>query len=139
MPRKKHLGELLSQRVHRSRSELYRWLYTHHAELVGPLSVPRPPWKRLAELAAEQGVKSRRPGSAPTQGTVRAAWARVQEDMRREGTGATKPRPRAESPALSAALAEPLTPEPEYVPGPRRPLKTATPRKFIPTDEDTGL
>jgi hypothetical protein len=139
MPRKKHLGELLSQRVHRSRSELYRWLYTHHAELVGPLSVPRPPWKRLAELAAEQGVKSRRPGSAPTQGTVRAAWARVQEDMRREGTGATKPRPRAESPALSAALAEPLTPEHEYVPGPRRPLKTATPRKFIPTDEDTGL
>jgi hypothetical protein len=37
------------------------------------------------------------------------------------------------------ALADPLTPEPEYVPGPRRRLKTATPRKFIPTDEDTGL
>jgi hypothetical protein len=139
MPRKKNLGELLTQRVHRSRSELYRWLYAHHAELVAPLSVPRPPWKRLAELAAEQGVKSRRPGSAPTQGTVRAAWARVQEDMRREGTGAAKPRPPAKPPALSAALADPLTPKPEYVPGPRRRLKTATPRKFIPTDEDTGL
>ena len=136
MPRKKHLGELLSQRVHRSRSELYRWLYAHHAELVGPLSVPRPPWKRLAELAAEQGVKSRRPGSAPTHGTVRAAWARVQEDMRRDDRELAKPQPQP-PPALSAALADPLTPEP--VPAPRRPLKTATPRKFIPTDEDTGL
>ena len=136
MPRKRNLGELLTQRVHRSRSELYRWLYAHHAELVGPLSVPRPPWKRLAELAAEQGVKSRRPGSAPTQGTVRAAWARVQEDMRRDDRELAKPQPQP-PPALSAALADPLTPEP--VPAPRRPLKTATPRKFIPTDEDTGL
>ena len=136
MPRKRNLGELLTQRVHRSRSELYRWLYAHHAELVGPLSVPRPPWKRLAELAAEQGIKSRRPGSSPTQGTVRAAWARVQEDMRRDDRELAKPQPQP-PPALSAALADPLTPEP--VPAPRRPLKTATPRKFIPTDEDTGL
>ncbi len=116
----KDLGALLSERAYLARSELYRWLRLHHAELSGPLSAPRPPWKRLADLAVEKGIKGR--DGPPTPGTVRAAWGRVQRDLQNQpavspdtGVGAAPEtsglgsRAKVEPPSLDV-----LTPEHEF-------------------------
>jgi hypothetical protein len=70
------LVKALSERTLESRSDLYRWLHSHHKELAPVLSVPRPKWRVLAGLIGERW------GSAPPTGNaVRAAWLRLEKDM----------------------------------------------------------
>lgn len=94
MPRRKvkGVGGRLAETVDLSRSAVYRWLRDHHSELAAPLSVPRPPWKRLAQVAADDGIRTRA-GDEPSHETLRTAWRRLERDLAAAGAVPVQARP----------------------------------------------
>lgn len=61
---------------------LYRWLRSHHDELVEMLDqVPRPDWKAIRDALVEENLQDAK-GQKPTAERVRQTWVRVRADVK---------------------------------------------------------
>ncbi|MGD0108120.1 MAG: hypothetical protein ABSC06_29415 [Rhodopila sp.] len=86
----KGVTKLLEKARLDGRSWLYRWLYTHHAELAPVLNGLRPPWVALARTIRNDPEWTGNE-AGPSRQAVRDTWLRVEKDKAASAISSTAP------------------------------------------------